>query len=549
MYMSKAKSGQLAENQLEAKTPQPVDRPAQHEVDSTPEAQGVPSLYFGLTAVLTAVFLYLCLFVRGWIPLWLSGDQTIFLLNAERMLHGQAIYRDFFEFTLPGTEYVYLAFFKIFGARAWIPNFFLVALGAGLTTCVVFISGKVLRRRDVALPALLFLVCAYHAMLNATHHWFSLLAMMAAIAVVMEARSIPRVAFAGVFSGLAALFTHAQGLMCVLGLACFLMWERDGDRKGGAQGKGGATLRKQIALFSAFCATLAVTCAHAFYEAGLGNVWRSVVVFTLRYYSTDVKANTPVVYLGLPAVPPWTHVPVLIVWLFIYAVVPFAYVAFLVRYWRRKPGGENAPWHRLMLLNIVGLFLFLGIASAPSIIRLAAMAPPALILLVWMVDSSGWRSRIPIALLWAFGLTLAIAEPVATQLHRRWVANLPAGQMAFQGEEQRDKYAWLAARTRPTDYILDAASLPRIYFPLGLRNPAAVPFLTITNYTRPEQVADAVAALEHKPVELVVWSPYLKPLDDSDDPADHLNPVRDYLRDHYHPIKIFPDGDSVLAKN
>ncbi|MGB6979045.1 MAG: hypothetical protein WBD66_07555, partial [Candidatus Acidiferrales bacterium] len=115
--------------------------------------------------------------------------------------------------------------------------------------------------------------------------------------------------------------------------------------------------------------------------------------------------------------------------------------------------------------------------------------------------------------------------------------------------EQRDKYAWLAARTRPTDYILDAASLPRIYFPLGLRNPAAVPFLTITNYTRPEQVADAVAALEHKPVELVVWSPYLKSLDDSDDPADHLNPVRDYLRDHYHPIKIFPDGDSVLAKN
>ena len=503
---------------------------------------GSPRFLLLITSLFTAAFLYFSLFVDGHAPLWLSGDQTIFLLNAERLLHGQVMYRDFFQFTLPGTEFVYLAFFRIFGMRAWIPNVSLILLGIGLTACMVLISNKILHRKNVLLPALLFLVCSYHAMLNATHHWFSLLAMLAAIAIVIDTRSVPLIALAGMFSGVAALFTHAEGLMCLLGLACFLLWERrplHGEN---------TLFPKMFSLFSAFCVTLAVTCGYSIIQGGFANVWSCVVVFTLRYYSTDINANTPLVYLSFPGVPPWSHLPSLLVWLFIYAVVPFAYVLFIVRYWRRPPGDETGPWDKLKLLNIVGWFLFLGTASSPSIMRLAAESPPAIILLVWLSETRGRNSHAPIKLLWAFGLTLAIAEPWVTQSRPANVLDLPSGRIAFASPEQRDKYAWLAARTHPEDFLLDGATLPRVYFPLKLRNPTGVPFLTTTDYTRPEQVREAIHSLETKPVNLVIWSVDVDVPEDIRDRGDHLASLRDYVRHHFRQVKTFPDGDQVWER-
>ncbi len=525
------------------KTELPIEKRAEPHSGLTGKFFASSYLHFLLTSVFAVVFLYASLFVQGHAPLWLSGDQTIFLLNAGRMLHGQVMYRDFFQFTLPGTEFVYLALFRLFGTRAWIPNVLLVLLGVGLTACIILISRKVLDRRDVMLPALLFLVCSYHAMLNGTHHWFSLLAILVVIALVIETRSAPRLALAGVFCGLAALFTHAQGLMCLLGLVCFLLWERRAKRRNEA------ILKKQLYLFSAFCAALAVTCGYTIVVAGLRNVWNCVVVFTLRYYSTDLNANTPLVYLGLPSVPPWRHLPVLLVWLFIYSVVPFVYVVFLVRYWRRPPGDDTKPWDKFMLLNIVGWFLFLGTASEPSIMRLASESPPAIILLVWLVDSSGGRTKIPIKLLWTFGLTLAIAQPMMTQLRKSYVLDLPAGRTAFPSAEQRERYAWLAANTRASDFFFDGATLPRVYFPLDLRNPAGVPFLTTTEYTRPEQVQDVIDSLGREQVKLVVWSIYMDVPEDLFDRGDHLGPLRAYLRHHYHIVKTFSDGDQVWEKN
>jgi len=443
---------------------------------------------------------------------------------------------------LPGTEFVYLAFFKTFGMRAWIPNVSLILLGIGLTVCMVLIGKKILRPKNVLLPSLLFLVCSYHSMLNATHHWFSLLAMLAAIAVVVDTRSIGRVALAGMFSGVAALFTHAEGLMCLLGLGCFLLWERHWLHEKNT------LFPKMLSLSAAFCGTLAVTCGYAIIQGGIVNVWNCVVVFTLRYYSTDINANTPLIYLSFPGVPPWSHLPTLLVWLFIYAVVPFGYVFFLLRYWRRRPSDDTEPWDKLMLLNIVGWFLFLGTASSPSIMRLAAESPPAIIILVWLLETRRRSTDAPVKLLWAFGLTLLIAEPWATQSRPAYVLNLPAGRIAFSSKEQRDKYAWLAANTHPGNFLLDGATLPRVYFPLSLRNPAGVPFLTTTNYTRPEQVQEAIHSLQTTPVNLVIWSVDVDVPEDIRDRGDHLAPLRDYVRHHFRQVKVFPDGDQVWER-
>jgi len=54
-----------------------------------------------------SVYLYLTLFLLPRTPVLLSGDQLSFWMDGQRILHGELLYRDFFQFTPPGTKLVY----------------------------------------------------------------------------------------------------------------------------------------------------------------------------------------------------------------------------------------------------------------------------------------------------------------------------------------------------------------------------------------------------------------------------------------------------------
>jgi hypothetical protein len=58
----------------------------------------------------------------------------------------------------------------------------------------------------------------YGRLLNATHHWFSLLATLCAVRIVMPERTIPRIAIAGVLLGTACFFTQTAGVAALLAL-------------------------------------------------------------------------------------------------------------------------------------------------------------------------------------------------------------------------------------------------------------------------------------------------------------------------------------------
>lgn len=112
-----------------------------------------PAFYFLLIATLCT---YLNLFIAPRRPIYRDGDGSIYLLEATRMLQGQVIYRDFFEFIFPGTQWIYLFFFKLFGVRAWIPNALLVGQGVGLTWLITTISRRVLPGVSAFLPGSYF---------------------------------------------------------------------------------------------------------------------------------------------------------------------------------------------------------------------------------------------------------------------------------------------------------------------------------------------------------------------------------------------------------
>ena len=134
------------------------------------------------------VFLYLLLFILLRTPIFTVGDQSIYLLNAARVVRGEVIYRDFFQFTPPGTEMIYATLFRLFGVRAWVPETMLVLLGASLAGLAISITDSIIRGRSVLLPGILFLVIPFRNSLDATHHWYSTLAVIAALRVVIEWR-------------------------------------------------------------------------------------------------------------------------------------------------------------------------------------------------------------------------------------------------------------------------------------------------------------------------------------------------------------------------
>ena len=202
-----------------------------------------------------------------------------------------------------------------------------------------------------------------------------------------------------------------------------------------------------------------------------------------------------------------------------------------------------------MRLSIVGLFLFLGVAPAPNWFRLCSISLPGLILLVWLVNSR--RSfRAPLmGCLWIVAGILAVTEPWPARIHWHGVLNLPTGNTAFLTQDSYAKYQWVLQQTRPSDFFFDGASLPRLYFPLGLRNPAKVPFLTTTDYTRPEQVQDVREGLERHKVRFVIWALELDMPPRDHPEGDHLGPLRTYLRTRYQVVKTFPGFDQVWERN
>ena len=173
----------------------------------------------------TFACLYLNLFVPPFTPICLGEDEGNWLLDAMRMLRGQVIYRDFFQFTAPGTQWVYFVLFVWLGPRTWVPNVLLILLGLGLVWLSVVISKRVMRGSAVFLPGFLFLTLAFRRAFAVTHHWWNELAVMGAIAVVIEGTTPARIAVAGLLCGLALWFNQTQGLLAVLGFGAFLFWE------------------------------------------------------------------------------------------------------------------------------------------------------------------------------------------------------------------------------------------------------------------------------------------------------------------------------------
>jgi hypothetical protein len=492
----------------------------------------------------TAVYLYLILFILPHTPIYRDGDGDLLLASAKRLFEGEVMYRDFGQFTFPGTEVVYVLLFKVFGPVPWIGNFMLLVLGLGLTWITLAISRKLIPGWSAFVPALLFLTLIYPSMLDATHHWFSVMAAMAAVAVVLEERTPGRLALAGTLGGLAAWFTHARGLLAVLGIAVFLGWEWQQKKLGRRwlfQGLGW--------LWASFLVAVVTLNAYFIWRAGLGRFLDSTIIFTLKYYSS-MSDNSWGMYLEeFPRLSPWRGLAPFLAGLFVHLVVPYVYLLFQICYWRNSRVSPRQPWDGLMLLQAVGLCLFLGVAPAAQTQRLAAVALPATILLVWILNSWERVGRGILAACVAGALAFAIAFPVRMQT-RRWIyLDLPAGCVALLDSSRLEVFQWVLGHTKPGDFFFNNFGTHPFVFLAGLRCPGPVLFLTTSDYTHPEQVQQLVEELEKHHVRFVMWEAGFDVPSGAGVAADHLGPLRLYLRTHYRVVKTFAGLNQVWERN
>jgi hypothetical protein len=490
------------------------------------------------TLLACGAFLYLEVFVLPVTPPLTTGDQWIYLNNASRLLEGQIIYRDYDYFTLPGTDVLYAALFKVFGVRAWIPHAMLVLIGVLDAWLGLVISGKVIDGGTSFLPGFLFLTLPFSSHMDATHHLYSALAAIAALAVTIEKRTVARMTWAGTLWGLGTCFSQSM-VLGVIGFAFFLLWERQRNAE-----TPGLLLKKEAGLLSGFLATITTFNLYFVWKVGLRGFLYHTVVFVAKYYSA-YRWNTWRSYLrGSPSIHSWPDWPDLATWPFVHILIPFIYILFVLYYWRVGRSRPELPWDRLMLINITGLSLFLAIASAPAYNRLYSVSLPGIMLLVWLTTAFVPAKKILSPILWTAVIVLTILKPIVTQTRWKYYLDLPTGRTVFFQPEAYEKFKWVAERTHPSDYFFGDVFL---CFALRLRNPARVSFLTPTDFTRPEEVRDVVQALEERQVNFVSWYPGLDvPLDTA---GNHLAPLTLYLHDHYHLGTTFSSGDKIWQRD
>lgn len=489
--------------------------------------------------LLSGVFLYLQLYSFPSTPRFATGDQAIYLYHGMRMLDGDLIYRDYDHFTFPGTDTLYLGLFRLLGVRMYIPQAMLLVLGVSMVWLLTLISRSVLTGPTCFLPALVFVTLPFSSYLDATHHWYSAVAATGAIALVIKKRTLARLVWAGILLGMGAFFTQSMAFV-LGGMAGFLVWEHRQELEPRQ-----VLVKKELALVISFAATLAACLAYFVAKVGVGRLFYYTVVFVVKYYPAD-WFNTWRVYLtDRPHVHDprsWIDIPAFAL---INLIIPWIYVWFFL--WSGRNLAAPDDRKRLTLLAFAGISLFLSVASAPASIRLYTISYPALVLVVWILGS--WypgRKLIPV--LWVAVVTLGIARPLVMQFGWKAFLDLPTGRTAFVQPAFYDECRWLLNRRSPQDTLFGNHMFS---FALRMKGVGQVPFVTPTEYTRPQEVQEAIQALEQFQVRFVSW---YAGIDTSKDAArhpegDHLGPMRVYLRRHYRLAQTFSNGDQIWERN
>jgi hypothetical protein len=491
-----------------------------------------------LLLTIAPLYLYLNLFTFTNIPFYLEGDQNFFCMYALRMLRGERAYRDFFQFTPPGTDLFYLSLFRLFGPRIWVMNFAVLLVGVILCWVCFHVAQQLMELRLALLAALLFLVFIYCDRLDATHHWFSLLAGLCAVRVLMPRRTLSRIAVAGSLLGIASFFTQTTGVAGVLALIVSIAWEHASSETSWQ-----TTLKQQASLCIAFVLAWTVLNAPFLAHPGWRQLWYLQVTYPRHYVILKHEFLFPYLYGQLSRHLLLERAQQLALYLLLIGIYP----PVLWYCWRRRREYASQDKMKLVLISLMGSSLLLAIVTRANWIRIYSVSMPAIILLLWAVSLLGKQRRYATAAIWMVVACVATKQIWSRQHPHHTLISLPAGRAAVSAQLD-EKFSWLMQHTRPDDLFFQAQWL-NLYLPLELRSPAFMDNLSATDRIPPEYVALTIQQVEKERVKYILWSPQIVALSQPYSYGqDQLNPFHTLLETKYKRVQIFSDHDEIWER-
>jgi hypothetical protein len=482
--------------------------------------------------VILCAVAYLCAntFLRPSVPVLLGGDQCFFWLYAERMLFGEQPYRDFFQFTPPGTDLIYLFAFVIFGTRIWVTNAVAIALGVALS-CACFLGARRIAGASLAaLATALFLVLAYGRSFEPTHHWFSVGTIMLAVATLSPLASRARLAAAGALLGAAAFFTLAHGAVALLAFLVYLAWQA---RKEGLASR--VWLEQCAWLCGVFALVLAATNAYFVATVGIQTLWTYQVTYVSRMTRGSIVGA-----FHFARVRAWIDLLGLGADLFVASGLLVVYATVLHRSWHTHFAAPSRQWNERTLTALVGAFLLVEVAINLNLIRLVSVSLPGAMLAGWVVGRLDRFRNAVVHLLWL--AAVVIAQQHVGALHRHSVeVDLPGGRAAASSQDA-EVLRWLAQHTKPGDFLF-AADWPLFYLPLQLRNPAFLDVVWPDESTSTGEVERCISELDRRHVSYVLLN-----WDNMGANARGAARLRAYLHDQYALAQAFSDGEQAWAR-
>ncbi len=482
---------------------------------------------------LAAFFLYFQLFRFSATPILFEGDHAVHLSNAWRMYLGEIPFRDFFLFTFPGTELYYLFLFKLFGVKIWILNATIFFLMISLSAVGLYFSRRLLKGWAVYLPVAIFLVVGFRPLgIDGSHRFFSVLAVLIAVAVIFSRRTSSRLFLSGILCGLASCFTQPRGLVGLAAIVFFLAFETYSAKQSLS-----SFIRMAFWTVLPFALIVGLTSFYFIFSAGFDTFYFSTFIFPVKHYPADVWNNTGAFLRDVPAFrdtsfPAYLKQAAPI--LFNYFLIPWIYLLFFALLWFKRETISIDKKFQLILLNLTGLFLAVGVFSAPTSTRFYQISLPALISLIWIFQYLFNLPRVYLSFLIILGL-LGFSYTIQRQTNPVYALNTPSGFTVSLTPEILARYSWVAEHTQPFDYFYEPHH-PSLYWIFHLKNPTPLPLIRPNNYTSIEQVDAIMKGLEQNPPRYVIWNGVWEKYDAAQSPNFHLEPLVNFLHTNYHQV-------------
>ncbi len=486
---------------------------------------------------MVAVFLYLLLFKLPFTPFYLEDDHLIFLDNAARMLGGERLYADFFQFSFPGGQVFYLVLFAIFGVKYWILHFAIILAWSLTFWFALRISKRLIDGPLAYMPPMLFAFLGLRWFgLDGSHRSLSPVFVWIALLLLLKARTPKFLAIAGSLCAASAFFTQQRGLVAAAAFVVFVTVDNYGRAKSFKK-----TIKDVAIIGTSFGVTLAALCSYFLATAGLSNFLASTLEYPSKYYHYDPSNNPGVFLRHLKYAFSADAMTLEFVPALFYAFgVPLALIAFFAvfLYYRKQYDWEF--WRAPLLVAILGLFLVLS-TTAPSQVRYFPIAIPSLVLMFWLVNFFGIFKRYQLLFVRAACLCLiAISAFLVMKVQRRTdykELTTTRGTVLYVQSDAMERYAFLNEHTKPGDFVFETP-FPYVYFMLDLRSASRFSQFVPSEYTRPEQVSTAVNDLETTHPRYILWSSKNNKSDTERQKGDNLGPLSKYILDNYEIVNV-----------